>query len=84
MGGCGLSNWDEAVIRGHYFEKRHKLEDVDPTLKEIGEICKPAERSIARFGKERMGLEDWAVRKSLWKRQTEAEKSFRKEKLLDE
>lgn len=64
MGGCGMSHLDEAVVRGHYFEKKQKLEKADPTLKEIGKIARSAERNIARFGKEHLGLEDWAVPES--------------------
>jgi len=61
MGGCALSMQAEAPIRKYYYGKRQRLEHQNPTLREIGAISRLAEREIARFARERLMLEDFAV-----------------------
>jgi len=60
IGGCGLSTFAEIEVRQHFFLRKTRLEDADPTLGEIGEISVKAEREIARFGETNLDLPDWA------------------------
>ena len=58
IGGCGLSAWAEYDIKMNLCPMAKVKKDNLP-LGDIARVSVKADREIARYGLERLGIEDW-------------------------